>query len=347
MHPTTPSVYIIILNWNGLSDTLECLYSIHRSTYLNYKIVIVDNGSTDGSVSTIKKLFPDISLIENPRNMGFTGGNNIGIRFAMENGAQYVWLLNNDTVIEPGTLAGLIAKGESSNTIGLVSPVIHWYEDRDSVQFYSSYVDWEKYNIMNINEKEEDFLIVPERSVSLWGTALLIKREVLEKVGDLDEKYFAYAEDADYCMRVEKAGYGITTCPGTRIYHKNSRSTGNNYSPFQTFLRIRNQYFLWMKHLKGWDRVSFVRKYLGDVISYAGMLRAMGRTDSVDMCLNGFWWAFRQRGGPYETGMDIPNGLKKLIVVFVNWRPYFWSNFIHGNYRLLYRESKDRILKRI
>src|SRR4030067_2042822 len=134
-----PKVVTIVLNWNGKEDTLECLHSLQRSSYSNFTTIVVDNGSTDGSVPAIKNAFPDLVVIKNRDNLGFTGGNNIGIRHALVNGADYVWLLNNNTIIQPDTLANLVAKAETSPDIVILSPVIHWYDDPHSIQSYRNY----------------------------------------------------------------------------------------------------------------------------------------------------------------------------------------------------------------
>jgi GT2 family glycosyltransferase len=335
-----PRVTIIILNWNGKEDTLDCLHSLRRSSYSNFTTIVVDNGSTDGSVPAIRKAFPDLVVIENRDNSGFTGGNNIGIRHALENGAEYVWLLNNDTIIEPDTLAKLVAKAESSPDIALLSPVIHWYEDPDSIQFYLSYVDWGTFNIINFSQEEHDRYADRSKDYSLWGTALLIKRHILEKLGGLDDRFFAYAEDAEYCMRASREGYGIAVDPTSRIFHKNSRATGSNTAPLQCFLRIRNQYFLWRIYLRGWDRVSFLRKYLGDAMSLSGVLYQTNQAVSLDYCLDGVWCAFRNIPGPYNGRDKMPKVLKEFWMLFLKFHPFFWSHLIQGNYRRILRDIR-------
>ena len=337
-----PKVITIILNWNGKEDTLECLHSLQRSSYTNFTTIVVDNGSTDGSVLAIRKAFPDLVVIINPDNLGFTGGNNIGIRHALENGADYVWLLNNDTIVEPDTLAKLVAKAESSPSTALLSPVIHWHDDPDSIQFYLSYVDWGTYNIINFSQEEQERYAGRSMDYSLWGTALFIKRQVLEKLGGLDDRFFAYAEDAEYCMRASREGFGIAVDPTSRIFHKNSRATGSNTSPLQCFLRIRNQYFLWRTYLRGWDRVSFLRKYLGDAMEMSGGLYQTNQAVSLDYCLDGVWCAFRNISGPYNGQVRMPKALKGFWMRFLKFHPFFWSHLIQGDYRRIFREIRFR-----
>jgi len=346
MESRVPSVFIIVLNWNGLSDTKECLYSIARSSYPNYTSIVVDNGSTDGTVPALKSAFPDLVVIENDANLGFTGGNNIGIRYALDKGADYVWLLNNDTVIEPDTIAKLVAKGESAPDMGLVSPVIHWYHDPESIQFYLSYVDWRTYNIVNFQKEDHDRYADRARDYSLWGTALFVRRHVLESLGLLDERFFAYAEDAEYCMRVSKAGFRIDVEPTARIFHKNSRSTGSNTAPLQVYLRIRNQYLLWNAYLEGWNRVSYMRKYLGDAMSVAGTMFKTGQTTALDRCLDGIWCAFKGVTGPYDGQVRMPAALKKIWMIFLRFHPYFWSHLIQGNYRRIFGDIRVRFQNR-
>lgn len=337
-----PKVVTIVLNWNGKEDTLECLRSLQRSSYSNSTTIVVDNGSTDGSVPAIREAFPDLVIIENRRNLGFTGGNNVGISHALEKGAEYVWLLNNDTIIEPDTLAKLVAKAESSPGIALLSPVIHWHEDPDSIQFYLSYVDWGTYNIINFSQEEHDRYADRSRDYSLWGTALLIKRNALWKLGSLDDRFFAYGEDAEYCMRASREGFGIAVDRTSRIYHKNSRATGNNTAPLQCFLRIRNQYFLWRTYLRGWDRVSFLRKYLGDAMSFSGALYKSNLPISLDYCLDGVWCAFKNISGPCDARTKMPKVMKGFWMLFLKFHPFFWTDLIQGNYRRIFSEIRVR-----
>src|SRR5215213_2485085 len=124
-----PKVFIIILNWNGWQDTLECLASLNGLAYSSYEIVVVDNGSTDESEIRIREARPDITLLQTGSNLGYAGGNNVGIRYALEQGAEYVWLLNNDTVVHPASLRTLTSLMQEDSRIAFLSPEMYYYDE--------------------------------------------------------------------------------------------------------------------------------------------------------------------------------------------------------------------------
>lgn len=334
-------VYIIILNWNGFEDTAECLKSIMELDYDNYKVILVDNGSVDGSVEKFNISSPNIKLIKNKNNVGFASANNQGIKYAMEGGADYIWLLNNDTVVPRDVLTKLVAAFSSPQT-GLASPLIYYYDSPEIIQFCGSVIDWENKKIKHIENLEELAGIDIEENLSLWGTALLIQRKVIDEVGYLSEKYFAYHEDEEYCLRVARAGYRSVVVPDARIFHKNSRSTGSNDAPMQVFLRSRNLFFLWMDNLTGADRISYFRRYLAHIVSYGGSLSAKNLPDSVEACLDGVWHAFRGAGGPRNPEITMPIPLRKMFHFLFSWHPYFWADLL----RLDFPQIASNIRKR-
>ncbi len=330
-----PKVVTIILNWNGLEDTVECLASLSKLDYPNHEVIVVDNGSKDGSVAAIRNAFPDVILIENAKNLGFTGGNNVGIRRGMERGAEYLWLLNNDTVIDTGALRALVRTGERSPESGLLSPVIHFYDHPQEIQFMGNYIRRDLLEIWKIERRE---LLENEhvrRNLVLWGTALLIKRPTIERIGRLNEKYFAYHEDEEYGIRANRAGIRSLVVPEAKVYHKNSKSTGGFFSPIQAFLRSRNLFFLWMDSLEGWDRVRYVRRYLAQVISYGSTLKAEGFPESVDACMDGVWHAFRGVGGSRNSEIRMPAPVRGLFRFLFSWHPFLWSSLLIGDFRAI------------
>ena len=339
-----PKVVTIILNWNGLEDTLECIDSLNKMDYPNNGIIVVDNGSSDGSVPIIRQRYPFITIMPNEKNLGFAMGNNVGIRKALDMNADYIWCLNNDTVAEKDTLTKLVNTVLYHPKIGLISPLIYYYDNPDEIQFCGSYIDWENKSIIKIKNFNE---ITEDMSLSLWGTALLIRREVIEHVGYLNEKYFAYHEDEEYSMRVLKAGFQNSVHPDARIYHKNSRSTGSNDAPMQVFLRSRNSYFLWMDHGKGIMRPYYIRRYLAQIISYGGELKEKQLPESIDACLEGAWHAFRGVGGPRNPEIQMPKTLKLVLKFMIQWHPYFWADLLMGNISEIYSGMVSKVKMKI
>lgn len=303
----------------------------------------MDNGSKDNSVEVIRNTYPQVTLIENKTNLGFSSGNNIAMRYAIEHGGDYVWLLNNDTVVEPDTLSKLVTTGESYSEIGLLSPVICDYNATEGIQFCGTNMDWidflpprrgENISWQDINIKE---------SVSLVGTALLIRRIIIERVGYLNEKYFAYAEDNEYSIRVAKLGYKNVILKSARIYHKGSSSTSGEKKPFQMYFRTRNMYFLWMDNIEGFRKWKYFFRYLAYVISVVAEVKNERLQESINACFDGAWCAMRGIGGPLDKSIRMPSSIKKLLYCLSSWHPYFWAGLIKGDLLNVYFEVIKRI----
>ncbi len=250
MQNPPPKVAIIIVNWNRREDTLVCLESLCRITYPNYRILVVDNGSTDGSAEAVRARFSLIHLIELPENRRFAGGNNAGLREVLAGEDDFVLLLNNDTTVEPDFLNHLMTAAQTDPAVGLVAPKI-LYHDRPQVIWFAGgalqpvwgYV--RHYGLRQLDDGRFDL----RREVSfLTGCCLLIRRSVLEKVGLLDEDFCLYSEDADYCLRTSQAGFKLLYEPIARIYHKVSSSTGGAYNLRKWVQRYRSLFRLVHKH---------------------------------------------------------------------------------------------------
>ncbi len=245
-----PNVIIIILNWNGKDDTIECLESLKHVTYPNYAILLVDNGSADGSVKCFREQYPEIEIIENGKNLGFAEGNNMGIRRAMERGADYVLLLNNDTVVDPEFLGELVKVGEADKKIGIVGPKIYLYTEPTKIQTVGGEIKFYKRKSFNIGYGQKDnnqFNKLSEREF-VTGCVMLIKINLLRKIGLFDTIYFAYWEDVDLCLRVKKAGYKIFYSPKSRIWHKGLASTGGNLNKKAFCYDVRNSMLFYYKN---------------------------------------------------------------------------------------------------
>ncbi|MCK4891256.1 MAG: glycosyltransferase family 2 protein, partial [Candidatus Pacebacteria bacterium] len=220
-------VYIIILNWNNEEDTIECIRSLKKINYNDYKIIIVDNGSEEKSVLKIKKQYSEICIIKNKKNLGFAGGNNIGIKYAINNGADYVLLINNDTIVDEDFLNKLVEAGDSNESVGLVGSKIYFYSEPNRIWFAGGKVNWLKNKGTHIGLDEIDkgqYDKINDVGY-LTGCCLLIKREVIEQIGALKEDYFLYYEDTDFSLRARNIGYKCVYVPESKIYHKISRST--------------------------------------------------------------------------------------------------------------------------
>src|SRR3989304_1720942 len=230
--------------------------------------------------------------------------------YAIQNGTNYIWLLNNDTVVETDTLGNLVDIGEGSPEIGIISPVIYYYDKPHKIQFCGSYADWTNHKIIYPNENtiyvDDDFKY--GENVCLWGTALLIKIDVVRKVGYLNNKFYAYWEDTEYSIRSIKAGFRNELALNAKIYHK----TPIKRKPYYYYFMARNEYFTWFQYLNSTEKVSFMRKYLARKIAEYGSLKESVR---------------------------FPLIIKRRF----SWHPYLWVNLFKGDLLNIIFEISKRV----
>lgn len=235
-------VYVIILNWNGREDTLACVRSCREITYPGVRLLVVDNGSSDGSVAALRERFPDVEVLALAENLGYAGGNNAGIRHALAQGADHVILLNNDTEVAPDFVGALVEAAEADPSVGMANSKMYFFEPKDELWFagasFHPWLGWGRHEgYGEVDRGQHDAPVSLERAC---GCSLLVTRAALEKVGLLDEDYFAYCEDLDWSARARRAGFRIAFVPGSRIWHKVSRSTGGTGSGVSHYYYTRN-----------------------------------------------------------------------------------------------------------
>jgi GT2 family glycosyltransferase len=338
-----PAAWIVILNWNGLSDTLECLESISRLRYANTHVVVVDNGSTEAEADTIASRFPEASLLRNGTNLGYAGGNNVGIRHALRQGARYVWLLNNDTVVHEECLTALITAGEQDARVGLLSPVIYDHAPPRDIQFAGAIIDYTAEAHHTLRSIEASRASAERAPLLLWGTALLLKRQAIETTGLLDERYFAYHEDIDYCLRALARHVRTLVVPEAAVFHKDGRSLGSPASPTKEYLLVRNWYFLWRTYLRGWRRHTYPGRYLAWVLNRALNAHRAGNQALAEHTLDGAWDALRGRSGSWQTKGKMPKRLRGFILNgLLAWHPHFWIMLLSGDLPGMLRRALRR-----
>jgi len=218
-----PKVSIIILNWNGKGDTINCLRSLLNLKYSNYDIIVVDNGSTDGSQEVIRKLFPFVKLIENKQNLGFAEGNNVGIRFALnDRNVKYIFILNNDTKVDPNCLTELIKVAESESKIGIVQPKVLRMDNPKILDTTGHVFKFGLGWIVDRGSGETDRKQYDDKLDIIGGCACacLYKREMLEDIGFFDKSFDTYYEDAELSWRAYKKGWKAKYVPSAIVYHK-------------------------------------------------------------------------------------------------------------------------------
>lgn len=246
-----PFVTIVIVVWNGIEDTLECLRSLALDRYPNKEILVVDNGSTDGSAERIRGEGFEVCVVSCAMNLGFTGGNNVGLAEAQRRGAKYAFLLNNDTTLEPDALTLLVEAAESCVGAGLLSPVMHYYDAPGEVWFSGATLSLARGEALH-----QDLLSVavenggsPNTYPCAWvsGCAMLANISAVGQVGGFDDRYFLTWEDVDWCVRMRRFDWAVLVVPAARIYHKCGRS-GARLTGVHRYYAVRNSLLLAATH---------------------------------------------------------------------------------------------------
>ena len=242
---------IITINYNGLNDTCALIETIPFNDKM--EVIVVDNASTNDEVSVIQKRFPSVNVIRSNKNLGFAGGNNLGIKAAK---GKYLFLVNNDTIFKDFNVQVLIDRLDSSDIIGIVCPKIRFAWGTNPIQF-TGYTPLSKITVRNqaigFGEEDNGQYETPHPTPYAHGAAMLIKRGALEKVGLMPECYFLYYEELDWSMMFTRAGYQIWYEPTCTIYHKESQTTGQN-SPLRTYYITRNRLLLVKRNYKGFNK---------------------------------------------------------------------------------------------
>lgn len=268
---------IILVNYNGYGDTVDCLKSLESLTYENYEVIVIDNASTASPTEKNIQYIKNHSLYYwSEKNLGFSGGNNIGIDIAKQDGCDFVVLLNNDTTVEPDFLSKLIETYKSADNIGIVTGKIYYYCDKSKI--------WSAGGLYNRNTGvttqyggDDSELNNTTRSVTFaTGCLMLIPINVINNVGKLSELYFLYSEDTDYCQRVLDARYLIYYCADSVIYHKVSASVGN-MSTLQERYMMRNNLYMIQKYgkLKPFSYLYFFLHTAKDILRGRNHLKSV------------------------------------------------------------------------
>ena len=237
-------VFIILLNYKGIKDTLEAVESLENIDYSNFEIIIVDNNSPDNSLNLLKKaLGKKHTIISSGKNGGFAFGNNVGIKYAMERNADYVLLINNDTTVEKDFLSHLVKSMGEQENVGIATGLILNYYDKEKIWYNGGEIKWSKFYGYHKDEdkKISDVNLIEREITFATGCLMLINCEIIRRVGYLPEEYFMYYEDVDFCAKIQDEGYKIWYNPKSIIYHKISGASGESESPFAIEWNTRNR----------------------------------------------------------------------------------------------------------
>jgi GT2 family glycosyltransferase len=283
-----PLVITLILNTNRRADTLACLASLRETTYPNHRVIVLDNASTDGSAEAVAAAFPEVQVLSLAENRGYAGNNNVGIEVALRAGADWVLVLNEDTILAPECIGHMIAAGEADPAVGIVGPLVLHHDEPEVIQSAGGRIDrtWHASHA----GQNEPLSAAPARTIAVdWvsGCAIMVRRAVIAQVGALDERFFYYWEETEWCVRARRAGWRVVLEPAARLWHKGVQ---RDYRPRPSvsYYDTRNHLLLLRKHrapLVAWASVG--GRKLRTVISYSVRRRWRGQRAHRDAIIRG------------------------------------------------------------
>ena len=318
-------VLISILNWKSADKTLECVQSVQRSIFpntLQCDIRVVDNGSGSVQVDTLKAGLPsDVELVVNPVNTGFTGGQNLNIRHALTHGYDYVFLLNNDTVVDSLAIAEVIREMSSDTRCGAASPVIARLGNRDIIDFCGAIHDWSLIDTVRARSNLETRRFMADHPDDVWavGTALMLKVAALREVGVLDERMFAYYEDDDLGVRLKAAGWRTRIVLNAVIEHACFDGDMYQRQPYFFYLMTRNAIFFALKHVPSGYRKGLRLRYIDRSLVMAEKLFSQGHADKAHACMLGLADGLAGIGGAPVLDRPVPLWVRALRPLSRAW----------------------------
>lgn len=298
------TIAIVVLNWRNATGTIACLDALKKVTTPDVAVIVVDNGSGDGSVAAIREHHPDLPLLDTGANLGYAGGNNVGIRYALEHGAEVVGILNNDALVDRGFLPPLLAANQQAGSQAILTPMICETEAPDIIWALGGRIDWRTATShrWRAGEHRANWQTKPPQTVDFAiGTALLASRQVWESAGLIDESFFLYYEETDWCLHARRLGIPSIAVPASCVWHE-AGASGGRTSPRVTYYMTRNALRFLQRNLTGRRRVlpllqvgTLAHWYvLGDV--------RRGQTARARARLLGVYDFLRGRSGPRIDG---------------------------------------------
>ncbi len=290
-----PSIAVILVNWKKYNLTSKCIESLNKSNYKNFKIILVDNEYSEKSLIELKNKHKELLVFKEKNNLGFAGGNNIGIRYALENDYDYIMLLNNDTEVKENFILPLVERIEKDHFLGAVQPLI--------LNFSNKSIIWNAGGKLNKflgltstrlnNNKLNSSIVFDDYTDWISGCGILIKSEIVKKIGLLDEKFFTYYEDVDWSLRMKSLGYDLGFVKESIIYHhgssssKNKKNTGGLISSKIHYFNIRNHILLLKKHKNLFNFFGIIFFQIIKITSYIFYFLIRFRFNKLTMVLKG------------------------------------------------------------
>jgi len=322
-----PLVGIVILNWNKGPVTLSCVQAVKEQNYPACRLYVVDNGSTDNSIEVLDSVardFPDVIRINNSMNLGYAGGNNVGIKRALSDGADYVWILNNDARPAAEALLRLVHRAEENDKAGMLGPVLGRPEEDGGniecagVRFW---LDRAAYEVTTDPIIAKAWQEQTPAQIAVWGTAPLLRRDMLQKVGLFDERLFAYFEDLDLSLRVSRAGYVCETVFGAVVYHRDREDVFGEpgiKAPYIYYYSTRNEIVVWFRHSPFFAALRRAYQLLHKRLARISMLKVDQHAAVTEALLAGLWDGWLRRSGGYSPTRRAPWYCRKLLLKMAN-----------------------------
>ena len=326
------AVVVVVLSWNKQEAVLDCIARVKALRYPALHVVVVDNASSDDSVAVIRHAHPDATVLEERVNTGFAGGVNRGLAEADRRGADYAWLLNDDTLFEGDVLTPLVAHAESLQRCGLVTPRLVDLPPSSTVQFRHGFIDWSIGRMRhNLDDPAHAAGIAAGATPIVAGTALLCDLRAYRTIGAFDERFFAYWEDTDYSVRSARAGFVNAVCPTATVAH--AAPTPDERPPHYHYYMIRNEALFWRLHGRESGSAAWRRRWLADSLEVIGRCRDRGRIDAVRAGVDALWHAWHERDGPRSNHAPAPRWFALLVAT----RPWLLAVLVRGDLASLAR----------
>ncbi len=293
-----PRVVIIVLTFNSAQNIRECLASLAALDYPNFEIVVVDNGSTDDTVYRARTHAPAPTVIVNERNLGYAAGNNVGLQYALDHGAEFALVLNDDVMVAPDLLTHLVRVAQADPRAALVGPLVYHHSTPDVIQSAGGALgDW-TFPHRGMNEPDRGQFQRVEPVVWLSGCAILARCRALKTIGLFDPDFFMYWEDVDWCLRARRSGYTVLLVPQAKVWHKGVQVTYAP-SPRVAYYMARNELYLLAKHHAGWRvQITSWLKYIRTIVSYSVRPKWKNRRAYRNAQARALWHALARRFGP-------------------------------------------------
>jgi hypothetical protein len=325
---------IVIVHCGGEAILEQCIRTLEEQTLQGFRVVVVDNGSEDGSVERVVGRHPDVAVIRLEKNLGWSGGNNQGIRALLDAGAEWIWLLNNDTLVDSDCLNRMMEYTKSHPAMKVLSPIVKYADPPGKVWFQGGKVDVRRVEVTVCESPEEFHALGGEVWPYISGCAMLVHRDVFLKIGLIDERYYLYCEDVDFSVRAWRAGFGLAVVPDAELRHLVSYSTGgvNAKNPFRLYHFLLSTMQFWRKLLgmREFHRracpVYFSKRLCGEASKRLSELEWDAYADVL-------WALFtRHRGGGRRA--NSPRWFRRLlerkpwvVIAVLSWdlRPFFQS----------------------